>query len=108
MLNPKIPVTVFNNLSKNTQNKYKINSNHYLLKELKPEKYEHLSNNQKNKYMKKINYEYHPNMGMAQKTNEKYILLPKLLFSAQYDENLNSTQQKKIYMRKSNDSLYEC
>ena len=40
MLNIKIPITVFENLSKNTQNKYEINSNHCLLKELKPEKYE--------------------------------------------------------------------
>jgi hypothetical protein len=96
MLNPKIPDTVFNNLNKNTQNKYKINNNHYLLKELKPEKYEHLSNNQKNKYMIKVNYESHPGgIGMSQKTNERYILLPKLIISREYEEDLNSTQKNK-------------
>ena len=95
MLNPKIPDTVFNNLSKNTQNKYIINNNYCLLKELKPEKYEHLSNNKKNKYMKKINYEQHTGIGMSVKKGEIYILLPKLIISREYEEDLKPTQKNK-------------
>ena len=95
ILNPKIPVNVFNNLSKNTQNKYEIKNNNCLLKELKPEKYENLSNTQKNRYMKQNILNTHPYMSMTVKQGERYILLPKLLFPAQYDENLNSTQKEK-------------